>query len=387
MEIFKHIVYLTPFYVSLFWGLVFLSYPLKENRARFYLGIFMLVTSILYFTHATFFESDYSLYMHIDGLYLLTGLSVYPLYYIYIRQLTIDISNKKAYLWHFLPALLLSLVLEILSFYATPYIKQLYLKDVLINHQWPSGEPTIEKYMAFVFYLSRLVFGIQSIIYLILGLILIRKYNKRIANFYSNLIGKKLAWLELLTITLIIAAFSSFLLNVLGRNFFVKTHSVIIPSATFSSILFIIGLLGNKQNQSIVELVKDEQVNGKNFDKQYSSLRLKEKLLILMDNEKPYLNPNFRITDLTLELSSNRTYLSNLINKEFKMSFSDFVNNYRIQHAKSLMNEDVEFNFSLNYFSENSGFGSVSTFIRAFKQFEGVTAGSYRNKILASTII
>ena len=387
MEVFKHIIYLTPFYVSLFWGLVFLSYPLKENRARFYLGIFMLVASILYFSHAVFFELDYSLYMHIDGIYLLSGLSVYPLYYIYIRQLTIDITSKKTYIWHFLPALLLSLILEILSFYASPVLKQSYLNDVLIAHRWPSGAPGIEKSMAFVFYLSRLIFGIQSIVYLILGLILIRKYNKRIANFYSNLIGKKLAWLELLTITLIIAAFSSFLLNILGRNFFVKTNTVILPSAIFSTILFIIGLLGNKQNQTIVELVRDEQDNEKKIEKNYSALKLKENLLFIMDTEKPYLNPNFRITDLTFKLSSNRTYLSNLINSEFKMSFSDFVNNYRIQYAKRLMNDDVEFNFSLIYFSENSGFGSVSTFIRAFKQFEGITAGAYRNQILASTVI
>jgi AraC-like DNA-binding protein len=38
-------------------------------------------------------------------------------------------------------------------------------------------------------------------------------------------------------------------------------------------------------------------------------------------------------------------------------------------------------NYSINHFSEEAGFGSVSSFNRAFKQFEGITVGEYRKKI------
>ena len=64
------------------------------------------------------------------------------------------------------------------------------------------------------------------------------------------------------------------------------------------------------------------------------------------------------------------------------MSFSDFVNQHRVKHAKMMMDADRELNYSLNHFSEESGFGSISSFNRAFKQFEGVTAGAYRKKII-----
>ena len=383
MHLIENIVILTPFYITVFWGLVFILSPAKANRARFGLGIFMFVAAIIYFSHAAFFEGDYSLYLNVDLLYLLAGLSVYPLYYIYIRLLTKDVKFRKTFLWHLLPAFLLSAFMGILILRASPEQRQIYLNSVLIQNHWPeSANPGTAALMAFTYFFSRVFFGIQSLVYLILSIFLIRKYNKRITNFYSNLSGRKLVWLELLTITLVITAISSFLLNILGRHFFEQSHLLIIPSMIFSVLLFIIGLLGNKQNQTIVNVVKDESTEDNTYEKQDDKIQLKEKLLRLMDEEKPYLNSDFRITDLSAGLFTNRTYLSNLINSEFKMSFSDFVNRYRIQYAKMLIDKDLKAGYSLNYFSEKAGFGSVSSFIRAFKQVEGITAGTYRHRLI-----
>ena len=382
MQLLDNIIKLTPFYITASWGIVFIFNSAKENRARFGLGIFMLVASIVYFSHAIFFEENYSFYLKIDELYLLAGLSVYPLYYLYIRLLTKDVNFKKNFIWHLLPAILLSFLLGLFSFHASPAAEQIYLKDVIIQNRWPgSASSGTTILMAFIYFFSRIIFGIQSLVYPILSVFLIRKYNKRVSNFYSNLSGKKLVWLELLTITLVVTAISSFLLNILGRHFFEHNHLLFIPSTVFSVLLFTIGLLGNKQNQTVADVVEDENSESIDYEKPGNKAQLKEKLLGLMETEKPFLNPEFRITDLSIKMFTNRTYLSNLINSEFEMSFSDFVNRYRVQHAKTLMDKDSTLNYSLNYFSENSGFGSVSSFLRAFKQAEGITAGAYHRKI------
>jgi AraC-like DNA-binding protein len=234
--------------------------------------------------------------------------------------------------------------------------------------------------MASIYFGSRLIFGVQVITYLLLGLYLLKKYNKRIANFYSNLEGKQLFWVELLTISLLVAAFTSSMVNFLGRNFFVEKELQFIPSAMFSFLLFIIGMIGNKQNQIIKTVIFDE--NKCQFQHSHAEVKplLKEKILLVMDREKLFLDPNIRIIALTARLSTNRTYLSQFINTEFGMSFSDFINHYRIKHAKLLIDSDPGLRYSLNHFSEESGFGSISSFNRAFKQFEGVTAGTYRKK-------
>ncbi|UBM61581.1 helix-turn-helix domain-containing protein [Candidatus Sulfidibacterium hydrothermale] len=386
MQVLQDMIHFTPFYVTFFWGIVFLLNPYHKNRARYGLGIFMLAAAAVYLTHAVFFTHNYSFYLKIDGLYMFADLLVYPLYYFYIRLLTKDLKFRKCYIWHILPALLLAVAFEWASIKTSAEGHKIYLHSVLLNHTFPAKitEPSL-RWMVRLYFASRVVFGIQSLVYLILSIRLIRKYHRRIANFYSNLQGHKLAWLELLTITLIVAAISSFLLNILGRHFFEQKNLVLIPSLIFSTLLFIIGFLGNKQNQTIAHVIQDENRDDQLFEKPVSSILLKEKLQELMENERPYLNPQLRITDLSNRLFTNRTYLSKLINSEFKMSFNDFVNRYRVEYAKDLLAQDKEAHYSLNYFSEQAGFGSLSSFLRAFKQQEGETAGMYRRKLIKKT--
>ena len=386
MQVIQNIIRLTPFYITLFWGLVFVLNPIRINRARFGLGIFMLTTSVVYFAHAVYFEGDTLFYMKIDSLYTLADLSVYPMYYLYIRLLTRDIRFKYGYLWHLLPAVVLAVLLKILLTYASAADTDFYFNHIVVRHQWPAQDVSLLlKTLATTYFASRVVFGIQSVVYLLLGLQLIKKYNKRIANFYSNPDGKRLVWIELLTLTLLVTALASFIANLLGRHFFSAHHLLAIPSFLFSFLFFLIGLLGNKQVHNITHIVKDEDNEEYSTDSTQITPVLKEKLLALMENQALYLDPNFRITSLSEKLFTNRTYLSNLINEEFNMSFSDFVNRYRVSYAKTMMETDAENNFSLEYISEKAGFGSLSSFNRAFKKFEKRSAGSFRQVIKRKT--
>ncbi|MCB2208764.1 MAG: helix-turn-helix domain-containing protein [Bacteroidetes bacterium] len=378
----QHIIELTPFYISFLWGVVFLLNPLKTNRARFGLGIFMITTSVVYLSHAVYFEGEFELYRKMDPLYALAGLSVWPMYYLYIRLLTRDVNFKTRYLLHLLPAITITILLETSFQFAAATEKEAYINIVLIHNKWPGADASaILKTMAAIFFTGRIVFGIQVFVYLILGYRLVRKYNERIANFYSNVEGKQLVWVELLTISLLITAVVSSIANFLGRSYFLENNLLFIPSIIFSILLFIIGLQGNKQDHNITDVVYDEGEGVKLNDPRIDKTDLKEKLITFMDKEQSFLDPNFRITTLCSKLYTNRTYLSNLINDEFEMSFSDFINQYRIKFAKELMSAKKNSNYSINHFSEEAGFGSVSSFNRAFKQFEGITVGEYRKKI------
>ncbi len=51
---------------------------------------------------------------------------------------------------------------------------------------------------------------------------------------------------------------------------------------------------------------------------------------------KPYLDPKLRITDMVLQLKTNRTYLSGFINKEYGMNFSRLINRLRLQELDRL---------------------------------------------------
>ncbi len=83
-----------------------------------------------------------------------------------------------------------------------------------------------------------------------------------------------------------------------------------------------------------------------------------------METDKPYLNPNFRLTDLRQVLPMNRTYLSQFINTEYGCTFYQFVTNYRIREAQQLMTNHPE--MKLADVAALAGFSSPVVFSRIF---------------------
>ena len=98
-----------------------------------------------------------------------------------------------------------------------------------------------------------------------------------------------------------------------------------------------------------------------------------------MDREKPYVNPDFRLVDLRAVLPMNRTYLSQLINTEYRCSFYQYVLNYRIAEAKRLLTEHPE--LKMQDISEQCGFSSPTMFARMFVKETGVIPRVWSEKI------
>lgn len=182
---------------------------------------------------------------------------------------------------------------------------------------------------------------------------------------------------------MLITAILSIVFNIFGRNFFMEsTFFLLIPSLLFSVLLFFIGFLGYMQNHTVVDLETEVLQSENQTSKSYNTSKLNEKLLDLFANEAIYKNPDLKITHLSEKLHTNRTYISKHINTQFSCTFNDFVNRYRIEEAKRLLAEDSSKTYSLNYISEKSGFGSMGSFMRVFRDFEGITPGQFRDRNL-----
>lgn len=100
-----------------------------------------------------------------------------------------------------------------------------------------------------------------------------------------------------------------------------------------------------------------------------------ERMYLLFDKEHVYLNPRLRLSELAMLLGTNRTYLSQYFNQNCESTFYDFVNDYRIHHAKLLLHSTDD---TLETIAMNSGFNSLSTFRRAFVQREGMSPIEFR---------
>ena len=127
---FHDLVLYTPMYITVFWAIILLLKPVKENRAKFMLGVFMFVTFLLFASHSVYYNHLTEVYLYFDLLFVFASLSVYPLYYWYVKLLTDETELRWINLRHFIPALTLLIGYFIFS---TAYILNNRVAT-LLNH-------------------------------------------------------------------------------------------------------------------------------------------------------------------------------------------------------------------------------------------------------------
>lgn len=103
--------------------------------------------------------------------------------------------------------------------------------------------------------------------------------------------------------------------------------------------------------------------------------RLRESILDLFDNKQVYLNPQLKLSDVAALTNSNRTYVSRFFNNSHGKTFFEFVNEYRVAYAKTLLKTTSD---KLEIIAERSGFSSRQSFHRVFSRIAGCTPEQYR---------
>lgn len=81
--------------------------------------------------------------------------------------------------------------------------------------------------------------------------------------------------------------------------------------------------------------------------------------------------------ELAKKCNMSYSYFSRSFKKLMGMSFSEYVNNVRINEAQRML---VSNNYSISEVAQNLGFSSSSHFIRTFKALKGVTPNQFRQQ-------
>lgn len=95
-----------------------------------------------------------------------------------------------------------------------------------------------------------------------------------------------------------------------------------------------------------------------------------------------YLNTHFTesisLSSLSHELGYNKYHISHVCNENFGCSLSDYVNHLRVEHAMGLL---MHSNLSITDVCYASGFNSLRTFYRVFKERYGQTPGTLHKEL------
>ena len=120
--------------------------------------------------------------------------------------------------------------------------------------------------------------------------------------------------------------------------------------------------------------------------KKYESAKLTEEkseaylktIVDLMEKETLFKNKDLNLSKLAERASIPTAFISQILHTQLKTNFYDFINMYRVNHAKTIILSPKNAYFKIEAIGRESGFKSKSSFFRAFKKFTGMTPSEFR---------
>jgi len=382
MGIDKILVIIATVHAYLF-AVLLLSSKRKSTKI---LGVYMLMTFLNYAINANM----YMFKIHILNYffyYLIPFLSLVlmPIMFLYVRYLTSEtfVINKKSVV-HFIPALVwFSVVIAILM--KTPSeIRYNIIHEI-------DKESTYYESIRNLFLITNTLIFLQVFIYSIKMLYFLLKHKKTVEKVYSYKEMISLNWL----MVFVSLFFAYYLFELIV---FVSTELPVNISVYFLVItlhVFFVGIMGLRQRevyakqsheyQGIKGVQEAEENNEDDIRKtthfsDEMKAKIAEDIKKLMQEKKIYLNPELSLYDLANELDIHKNYLSHIINDVFGMNFFNFINTYRIEHAKHMLADKQFDNFTIEGIAQSSGFKTRNVFYPIFKKIVGETPNEYKSK-------
>ena len=107
-------------------------------------------------------------------------------------------------------------------------------------------------------------------------------------------------------------------------------------------------------------------------------LYIYQRVIDYFNEKEPFLDPNLKITEIATMIGVGPRNLSKTILYYEKMSFKEFINEYRVQRSMTMLEDEKNNYLSMDTIMEDSGFQNRSTFYRVFQQISGLTPSQYR---------
>ncbi len=226
----------------------------------------------------------------------------------------------------------------------------------------------------------------QAVLYVLLSYLIIKKHQKRILKYSSNITGISLNWLVYIIIQI-------FILSVvfIFHNIFVSTRDL----SLFANLMQLITVyfiafhlftqkeifpVREKQRQDLFSATSEEvQEEKKKIVSDEDLELLKSNLLKCMVEKEPYLENDINLVRLAETLSISAHQLSYIINTGFNENFFQFINRYRVNKAKNLLQKGDE-KMTMLAIAFDSGFNSKTTFNTTFKKITNQTPSEFRKK-------
>lgn len=344
--------------------MMLLSFFLFTVKAKNKLSnrLFAFYLLVIAFDLIGLFTSKTLEYPTIQNLKTSSCLLQLPLFYLYV--LTVCYTNfklKYKHLIHTLPFFLFLVIFSITTISGNSVL----LYEIIVEVQFFT-------YMFFVF-------------------VALNKYRTVYLENYSNASYVAYKWLFQIAIFSCIAhAFVItrwYLSNSIYQEYVLNINILISLSVLCITIFFVLKALYQPElftgvNSNIEPLSTSLEKKTKKLVTQKTETESEslKTLATFMNDEKPYLDFDLTLQKLAFQIGSSERELSLLINHHLGKHFFDFVNEYRINDAKKLLEDPTKKDLTIQEILYTVGFNSKSSFYTAFKKVTNQTPTTYRKR-------
>lgn len=333
---------------GLFLSLYFALFIKNKNRTTYFLAALLFVISVRVTKSVflTFYPGTSSTFVQIG---LTACFLIGPFLYLYTRVvMKPEKVGKWTWLFHVVPIVIFMIIVG----YYFPYRQY--------SHLWWRLPPRIFGTLLFLVWTTYVI----AAIYQVRGTI--RKLFKR---------SEKLTTLDFWLLNIVAGGFVIWL----AYNTTMYT-SYIVGALSFSFTFYltvIIWFLKRRKETLSFLTVPIKYGNRKIAPEKVTSLQ--ERLAELFEKEEIYKDPSLKLLDVANMINIPSHSLSQFLNDNVGMSFSNYVNSYRIQAAEIMLeSNDI---LTLEAIGNECGFRSNSSFYAAFKKIKGITPAQYKKSL------
>ena len=309
-----------------------------------------------------------SLHLLDDCFFFLYG----PALYFYTQGVVYhDFAIKRSDAFHLIPFILVTTFLASYTLLIEQDVQDRFAGN-LVNGNLPVWIPVA----------SLLIYA-HILIYLWTSWRTIKKYQSVLKDNYSSIDGINLDWLSFMIRTFLGVA----LIGMINSFLPVFDHLILSYISAIAPLIisfyFINLVLVKALNQPAIfsGIRKDETAKYASSKLSENEIeRYKRQVLHLMHADQLYLNAELRSIDLALKLDVSTKTLSQILNQGFNQNFFDFVNTFRCEELKKILQASDK-KMTIIEAMYMSGFNSKSSFNKEFKKLTGQTPSEFKKSL------
>lgn len=363
---------------GIFLSFFFLNRKIRRKPSSLYLGFVMLSLSLVILEIFLNYTGYMYRVLRIDNFSEPISFAVSPVMYFYIYA---TISGKRPErIWiHLLP-------LFFWFFYSLFYFTQpLELKQLhYLDYHYPGMDvplpqsPYHEDPLGLRDYVNELVM-VQFLSYLVVSMVYIRETFKsmKIRFFTSGV--RPISWLRnfiflMFAILVTFVAVKFTFQADIGDYLIGSLIAVVIYASSFNVIK-----ASELLSESMPESLSPKQKYVKSALREEDKARILEQLKECMEVDKDFKNPLVSQPFIAKKLNTSVHHISQVINEKLDQSFFEMIASYRIEEAKSILQDPANHRITIEDLADEVGYNSKSAFNRSFKKHTGHTPSEFRN--------